>query len=138
MQTLYFAALDTRVDCAVISGYFYGVRDSLLEMPNNCCCNIVPRLWEHFDMGDLGAMIAPRPLLIESGDTDSLNGARGIKNVMSQVAVTRRAYKALKSGDRLYHDIFAGEHRWNGIHAIPWMKKWVATEGSAPRRNRKH
>jgi hypothetical protein len=30
LQTLWLAALDERVDCAVISGYFYGVEDSLL------------------------------------------------------------------------------------------------------------
>ncbi len=73
-QTLFFAATDPRVTCAVVSGYFYGVRDSLLEMPNNCDCNVVPHLWENFDMGDIGAMIAPRALLIETGDADPLNG----------------------------------------------------------------
>lgn len=126
LQTLYFSAIDPRVTCAVNSGYFYGVRDSLLEMPGNCACNIVPRLWENFDMGDLGALIAPRPLLIETGDKDSLNGARGVKNVREQLAITRKAYQLRKAGDRLKHDIFSGQHRWNGVEAIPWMKQWLS------------
>src|SRR4030095_1172276 len=31
LQTLWLSALDERVDCAVVSGYFYGVKDSLLH-----------------------------------------------------------------------------------------------------------
>lgn len=122
-QTLFLSAVDSRVKAAVVSGYFYGVRDSLLDMPGNCDCNVVPGLWEQFDMGDVGAMVAPRPLLIETGDVDPLNGARGVRNVCEQVAITRKAYKLLEAGDCLGHDIFAGPHRWNGVQAIPWMRK---------------
>ena len=126
LQTLYFSAVDARVTCAVVSGYFYGVRDSLLSIPGHCDCNVLPRLWENFDMGDVGALIAPRPLMIESGDADPLNGASGMKNVCSQVAIARKAYKLLKSDDRLAHRVFAGQHRWNGVEAIPWMKQWLS------------
>jgi pimeloyl-ACP methyl ester carboxylesterase len=124
-QTLFLAAVDPRITCAGVSGYFYGVRDSLLEMPGNCDCNVVPRLWESFDMGDIGALIAPRPLLIETGDQDPLNGSRGVKNVTEQLAITRKAYKLLKATDRLAHDVFAGQHRWNGVEAVPWMQRWM-------------
>jgi hypothetical protein len=126
LQTLYFSAVDARVTCAVVSGYFYGVRDSLLMIPGHCDCNVVPRLWESFDMGDIGALIAPRALMIESGDADPLNGASGMKNVRSQVAIARRAYSLLKIQERLAHSVFAGQHRWNGVEAIPWMKRWMA------------
>jgi dienelactone hydrolase len=126
LQTLYFSAVDERVACAVVSGYFYGVLESLLEMPNNCPCNIVPHLWEDFDMGDLGALIAPRPLVIETGDADPLNGASGLKNVLPQVAIARRAYRGRHAADRLRHDIFPGPHKWHGAVAVPWMKKWLA------------
>lgn len=125
LQTLYFSAVDARVTCAVVSGYFYGVRDSLLEMPGNCDCNVVPHLWENFDMGDVGAIVAPRPLLIETGNQDPLNGAAGLKNVCSQIKITSKAYNLLKAGDRLQHDIFQGQHRWNGTKAIPWMQRWL-------------
>jgi hypothetical protein len=87
---------------------------------------VVPRLWESFDMGDVGALIAPRALMIETGDADPLNGASGIRNVRSQVAIARRAYALLGIEERLGHSVFAGEHRWNGVEAIPWMKRWMA------------
>lgn len=86
LQSLWLAALDDRIMFATVSGYFYGYRDSLLEMNQNCCCNYVPGLWEHVDMGDIGALIAPRALVIESGMQDHLNGRRGIVNVLEQVA----------------------------------------------------
>jgi dienelactone hydrolase len=125
LQTLYFSAVDTRATCAVVSGYFYGARNALLDFPTNGGCNIIPHLWEYFDMGDLGAMIAPRALLIETGDQDIFNGELGVKNVLPQVAIARRAYRRLGAVGRIAHDLFPGPHRWHGVEAIPWMKKWL-------------
>lgn len=117
LQSLWLAALDDRIMFATVSGYFYGYRDSLLEMNQNCCCNYVPELWTHVDMGDIGALIAPRVLVIESGTQDHLNGRRGIINVLEQVDVTRKAYRLFHKENLLIHDIFEGKHRWNGLKA---------------------
>ncbi len=126
LQTLDLAALDSRVKAAVVSGYFYGVKESLLIKNGNCMCNLVPRMWEDFDMGDIGALIAPRGLFIESGDADPLNGKSGLKNVRSQVGIARKVFQAVDAGDQLKHAVFAGEHRWDGIKAIPWLVKQLA------------
>ena len=125
LQTLWAAAFDERIKCAVISGYFYGYRESLLDLYNNCSCNYVPRLWEYADMGDIGALIAPRPLLVETGNRDPLNGASGVRNTKSQVSIARGAYRLLGAGRAIAHDVFEGEHRWNGVEAIPWMQRWM-------------
>lgn len=127
LQTLYLAALDDRIACAVVSGYFYGVADSLLHMSENCDCNFVPNLWEMADMGDVAALIAPRPLLFESGWSDPLNGPRGIDNVLEQYAVTRRAYELLAVPDRLAIDVFDGGHKWHGALSFDWLDKWLRT-----------
>lgn len=123
LQTLWAAALDTRITCAIISGYFYGCRESLLDKYENCDCNYVAHLWEYADMGDIGAAIAPRELLIETGTKDELNGASGVANVKSQVRIVRRAYRLLGAHRNIRHVIFEGEHRWGGSESIPWMKK---------------
>ena len=120
MQMLDFAALDTRVKASIVSGYFYGARESLQVMNNNCACNLVPRLWESFDMGDLAALIAPRHLFIETGDADNLNGAGGIANVTPQVEIAQNVFTLL--GGELRHDIFSGPHRWHGENSIAWMQ----------------
>jgi len=126
LQTLWFAALDERVRCAVVSGYLYGYKDSLLKLGNNCSCNYVPHLWEIADMGDLAALIAPRPLLVETGTLDPLNGERGVANVVEQLEIARQAYGLLGVPDRLAHDLFEGEHMWHGERALPWMDRWLA------------
>ncbi|MCC7518495.1 MAG: acetylxylan esterase [Verrucomicrobiae bacterium] len=126
LQTLDLAALDLRVKAAVVSGYFYGARESLLVMNNNCMCNMVPGLWENFDMGDVGALIAPRGLFIETGDRDPLNGAGGVANVRSQVRLARRVYAALGKPRELVHGVFHGNHRWDGTRALPWLCRQLA------------
>ena len=114
MQTLYLAALDERVQYAVISGYMYGFRDALLTLNRNCSCNYIPHLWEHLDMGDIASLIAPRPLVIQSCRQDRLNGPRGIVNAVEQVAVIEKAYRLCHAEKLPLHDICEGGHQWHG------------------------
>ena len=125
LQTLWLSALDDRIRCSVISGYFYGVRDSLLVLSGNCSCNYVPGLWEKVDMGDIGALIAPRPILVETGNRDSLNGERGVANVVEQLEITRSAYALFGKEREVHHDVFDGEHMWHGAQALPFLKSQV-------------
>lgn len=116
MQTLWLAALDDRIHHAGISGYFYGYRDSLLKLNGNCNCNYVPHLWEHVDMGDIGALIAPRPVMIQSCRADKLNGENGLANVYSQMEILRQAYRLYDAEDKIFHDICDGGHCFHEEH----------------------
>lgn len=113
MLSLWLSALDDRIGLTVISGYMYGYKDSLLDLNGNCSCNYVPGLWEHVDMGDIGALLAPRPVMVQSCLGDPLNGTRGIENVNEQVEIMKRAYKLLDAAQFLYHDICLGGHKWH-------------------------
>lgn len=110
MQALWLAALDGRVRRAMISGYMYGYKDSLLKLNGNCSCNYVPGLWQLLDMGDIGSLIAPRPLTVQSCTEDHLNGARGMENVREQMEIIRAAYRLLGAEDRLIWQTFPGDH----------------------------
>ena len=110
MQTLWLSAMDDRVKTALISGYLYGYRDSLLVLNGNCSCNYIPHLWEHFDMGDIASLIAPRRLIVQSCRNDHLNGPRGLDNVYEQMETVRAAYHLFDAEDHLSHDIREGEH----------------------------
>jgi dienelactone hydrolase len=123
LQTLWAAALDSRIRCAIISGYLYGYKEALLDLHRNCSCNYVPHLYEYVDMGDIAALIAPRPLVVETGTRDHLNGASGLANVEMQVETIKRAYELLDSKDAFQHVVFEGEHRWHGEESIPWMQR---------------
>jgi dienelactone hydrolase len=129
LQTLFLAALDERVRAAVVSGYFYGVKESLLEQAGNCDCNIVPGLWLHADMGDIGGLVAPRGLFIETGDIDPLNGRSGLDNVYPQVELSRQAFAGLGAAGQMEHHVFQGPHRWDGTRAIPWLATQLGLEG---------
>lgn len=126
-QTLWLAALDDRIKAAITSGYFYGFKDSLVSLPGNCACNYVPNMWRTMDMGDMGAMIAPRAFFVESGERDHLEGARGLENVYPQMEITRRAYALYQAEDKLIHSVHNGGHEWRGDGMIEFLDKNLGT-----------
>lgn len=128
MQTLWLAVLDDRVKMSITGGYFYGMKEALVAMPQNCSCNYVPYMWDTMDMGDMAALIAPRPLLIETGDHDNLNGEPLLDNVYPQVKVVRQAYKLFSSEDYLEHFVFQGGHEWRTEPALDFVQKWLPIE----------
>lgn len=121
-SALWLSALDERIDLAVVSGYYHGFRDSILEN-NFCGCNFIPNLWKTVDCGDFGAMIAPRGLIIEVGDKDNLNGSRGIHNVYPQVDIAKAAYKLYNKEEKINCFICDGAHKWFGA-GYDLIKKW--------------
>lgn len=110
LQTLWASVMDERIKRSVISGYLYGYRDAFLILNSNCSCNYVPGLWEHYDMGDVASLIAPRPLIIQSCREDHLNGPRGLVNVMEQMDIVRNAYRLFHAEDLIKHDLRDGDH----------------------------
>ena len=129
-MTLYLAALDPRVRKAFVSGYLYGVDDSLLHLNGNCSCNYTPGLWRLLDMGDIASLIAPRPLLVQSCEKDHLNGARGLANVDEQLAIVRDAYGLVGHADDLLHEVCPGGHHL-GVAYLAEDIKWL--DGHAAR-----
>jgi hypothetical protein len=77
-------------------------------------------------MGDIAALICPRPLLIESGLRDPLNGERGLANVKEQLAITSQAYRLSGCEEKLYQSVFDEPHTYNGQDVIPWFNRWLA------------
>jgi len=72
---------------------------------------------------DLGALVAPRPLLIETGTEDPLFP---LPAAVESVRRTRLVYEHHDAGDRLEHDVFDGGHQWHGTAAIPFLNRWLA------------
>lgn len=128
-MTLYLAALDPRVRKAFVSGYLYGVDDSLLHLNGNCSCNYTPGLWRLLDMGDIASLIAPRPLLVQSCEGDHLNGARGLANVDEQLDIVRDAYELVEHAENLSHEVCPGGHHLGVAHLaedIEWLDEHAA------------
>jgi dienelactone hydrolase len=120
--TLFLAARDHRVAAAVVSGYFSSWAESHKVPWNMCGSQVLPDMLGVMEHTDLAALIAPRPLLIQTGDEDPLFP---VAEARRGVARLGRLYEHLGSRDHLVHDVFAGEHQWNGASALPVLDRWL-------------
>lgn len=110
---MWLAAMDDRMQAAVVSGYVHGYYDSILDV-HLCPCNYAPKLWRLGDISDICSLIAPRPLFVENGLDDPLNGCRGIAGPEEQVERIREAYRLYGKEKNLVHATPKGGHQWYG------------------------
>jgi acetyl esterase/lipase len=121
--SLFLAACDPRVAAAVVSGYFSSWADAH-RMPWNMCGSQVlagmPGAMEHVD---IGALVAPRPLFIETGREDLLFPVGSAERSVERL---RRVYAHLDAADRLVHEVSEGEHQWYGRGAYGFLAGHLA------------
>jgi dienelactone hydrolase len=121
-MTLLLAAWDDRVAAAVVSGYFSSWAEAHKMPWNMCGSQVLPGMLGRLEHVDLGALVAPRPLLIETGTQDLLFPQAAAEGAVEQL---RAVYAALGAADRLVHDVFEGEHQWHGTVALPFLDTWL-------------
>lgn len=123
-MTMYLAALDERVACAVASGCLDTFRERLTI--DRCCgAQLVPGLLPDADTPELFGLIAPRPLLIELGTNDDTSPEIYATEIYSEI---ERIYEAAGARDRLDIDVFESGHRFSGRKAFDWLDKWLLGE----------
>jgi dienelactone hydrolase len=123
--TLFTAAVDTRVAACVVSGYFSSWAVSHRMPWNMCGSQIMFGMLGRLEHEDLGALVAPRPMLIETGTDDDLFPVAAARESVRRV---RLVYDQLGGADHLEHDIFAGGHQWHGVAALPFLDRWLDHE----------
>jgi len=121
-MTLFMAAWDARIAAAVVSGYFSSWRASAAVPWNMCGSQVLPGLLGQFEHVDLGALVAPRPLLIQSGTGDPLFPVDVARTEHARLA---RVYGALGAADRLDHDVFEGGHEWRHERPAAFLDRWL-------------
>ncbi|HXQ61694.1 MAG TPA: alpha/beta hydrolase family protein [Acidimicrobiales bacterium] len=121
--TLFLAAWDERVAACVVSGYFSSWAESHKMPWNMCGSQVLPGMLGRLEHVDVGALVAPRPMLVESGLHDDLFPA-GVATAGCEEL--RRVYDALGvDGDRLVHRVYDGGHQWYGVDAYPFLERWL-------------
>jgi len=119
--TMWLSAIDARISVAVISGHLGSFHDSIL-LQDGCCCNGIPGLLRWAEKGDIAGLIAPRPLLVESGSEDN---AYSRKAQLAAYEVVERIYEVAGVPDRLDIDLYEGPHQWSGRKAWDWLERWL-------------
>lgn len=120
-MTLWTTALEPRLKLAVVSGYFNEFRSSILGI-HHCICNFVPGLARDFDGVDLGALVAPRPILIESGTRDEIFPIPATRRAVSKL---RKIYDVFNASECVEVDIFDADHQWSGRKLKSFLRKWL-------------
>lgn len=118
---LYAAALDDRVRASVVGGYLGRyVMASLDE--ERCPCSGIPGILHYAEMGDVAALIAPRPALYVNGREDPTvdPGAR------DSIGVARHVYQVLDVPlrVRLIEPETLG-HAFDSQLAAGWFQRWL-------------
>ncbi|MGI5818193.1 MAG: alpha/beta hydrolase family protein [Armatimonadota bacterium] len=119
--TMYLAALDERVGCAVASGALNVFRERL-TIDSSCAAQFVPGLLSYGDTPEVFGLIAPRPLLLELGTVD---GTSPEVYAMEAYAEIERIYEAAGARGRLDLDVFESGHRYHGARAFDWFDRWL-------------
>jgi fermentation-respiration switch protein FrsA (DUF1100 family) len=95
-----------------------------------CGSQVLFGMLGRMEHADLGALVAPRPLLVVNGRDDLLFPVAAAE---ASLARLRPLYERHGAGDRLAHDVFDGEHEWHGDLAYPFLDRWLAgPEGDGP------
>jgi dienelactone hydrolase len=119
MHTFFSTCLDTRIKACVISGYYSTFQDSILAM-HHCACNFVPGLSRFGEMYDLVGLIAPRPMLIESGTYDPIFPVAAVKRSLAR---TLQVYQVFNTDGLVEADLFEGRHQISGRRAYDFLKE---------------
>lgn len=119
-MTLFLAASDTRVAAAVVSGYLNTWPECHRVPWNLCGSQVLPGMLTELTHVDLGGLVAPRPLLVETGTEDLIFPEAGARAAVGELGTV---YRALGAPGHLVHDVFAGGHRWHGTEALPFLDR---------------
>jgi len=111
------AALDKRVRAVILSSFFTTFEQTVWI--DHCICHHPKGIGEVCELYDIAALIAPRPLFVESGIHDL---PYPIEPAFEK---TREAYQLLDAEPSLHLDRYEGtpdrRHMFHGTHSIPWL-----------------
>ena len=117
--TLFSAALEPRIRAAMVSGYLNTFRDSIGSLAH-CVDNYVPGILNWAEMSDVGGLVAPRPLFVESGEKDNIFPIAASIESFKQV---REIYGVFGAADAVEHEVFPGEHSFWGKRGVPFLAR---------------
>lgn len=128
--TMYTLPLEPRFAAGIVSAWFnQRVRKMIIEDSHYTCFlptaeehAFLPGLLTQFSDQDLLALICPRPLLIQTGERDSVSWPPLVKE---EFDAGRTAYDRLHLSERLQWHLHHGGHEIAFESGLDFLKKWL-------------
>ena len=118
---LFLSALDERIKTVIVSGYFNSFRGSILAM-EHCECNYVPGILKLAEMGDIAALITPRPFCAINGEKDEIYP---VAFAREQFETVHKAYELHNANHACNLSIHSGGHAYNNQVSRDWFSEWM-------------
>lgn len=121
-MTLFTSLFDKRIKATEIICYSTTYANYAMEDLNTCGMQTAPGLYKYVDVGDLQGLIAPKPLLVDIGAKDDCFPADDAMQCFKKV---KYIYNAAGVPDKLYIDLFPGNHGWGGNKSKEFFTKYL-------------
>jgi hypothetical protein len=92
----------------------------------HCRCQYLPRLDGVLDYYDVAALIAPRPIMFQSGRRDPIFPIHSAQKAFKFV---KQAYTIAGAPDHAYHDIHDGKHEFRKEMPEKWFAEYLPLPG---------
>lgn len=119
--TFYASCYDKRISISIPSCAVCTYDDSIVAM-KHCPCNYIPNIRKYFNMGDLGCLIAPRPVVVVCGVEDKIFPLHGVEE---SVNTMKMAYKSVGKEDLCQLVKGKGGHQFYPDDAWPVVKRMM-------------
>ncbi len=120
-MSLFAAAVDRRITVAVPSCYFCTFEASIGAM-HHCACNFVPGIMRLGEMYDIAGLIAPRPLLIVSGEKDEIFPVEAVRFAFDRV---ESIYDTAGAAEKCRLYVGPEGHRYYKKPVWPFLSQWL-------------
>lgn len=118
-MTFYASCYDERIKLSVPVASFCPYNESILNV-YHCICNYIPGAYKYFDMQDLAALIAPRKLVIITGEKDAIFPLHGVERGYKTV---EEIYKLEGKSEYLNKIIMPCAHAWMPEYVWPALNE---------------
>ncbi|MBQ3047243.1 MAG: acetylxylan esterase [Clostridia bacterium] len=115
----YATCYDERIKVCMPSSAFCPYKESILRF-YHCSCNYIPHAYKYFDMQDLACLIAPRKLLITTGELDPSFLVSGVQRGYETV---KEVYKKVGAEENSKLIVTHHGHWWEVDIMWPELKR---------------
>ena len=121
-MTTWMTLTDDRFHAADNICYAGPWHDIAYRTYNVCGSQVTPGVYEMVDVPELHGLIAPRPLLIETGIHDDCFHIDHARQHFRRLA---KIYKAAGAAEKLELDVFPGPHAWGGNKSVEFFREYL-------------